>query len=49
MTQRILIVDDDADIRELLAIYLQAEGFHVSAAANGQEALPLCAVTNNRL
>ncbi|OON91694.1 MAG: hypothetical protein ATN34_02680 [Epulopiscium sp. Nele67-Bin002] len=35
----ILVVDDDKDIRELLMILLQAEGYHVVEADNGQEAL----------
>jgi CheY-like chemotaxis protein len=36
---RILIVDDDASIRTLLAEYLDLEGFEVRSAANGREAL----------
>jgi two-component system OmpR family response regulator len=32
---RILIVDDDADIRSLLADYLGAQGWHVSTAQDG--------------
>src|SRR4051812_42605664 len=35
----ILIVDDDDDIREVLAVVLQAEGHQVEAAADGLEAL----------
>jgi CheY-like chemotaxis protein len=35
----ILIVDDDADIRHLLAIFLTFKGYHTLSAANGQEAL----------
>lgn len=37
-TGRILIVEDDADLRETLADILQYEGFHVETASNGQEA-----------
>ena len=33
----ILIVDDDADIRELLGQYLRKNGFRVSTAANGRQ------------
>jgi two-component system, OmpR family, response regulator len=33
----VLIVDDDADIRELLAEYLQKHGFRVSTAADGRQ------------
>jgi CheY-like chemotaxis protein len=35
----ILIVDDDADIREVLKIALEGSGYRVSLAANGSEAL----------
>jgi len=33
------VVDDDADIRELLTELLKDEGYSVESAANGQEAL----------
>ncbi len=33
----ILIVDDDEEIRDLLAQYLQKHGFKVSTAANGRQ------------
>lgn len=33
----LLIVDDDLDIRELLSIYLQKNGYKVSGAANGKQ------------
>ncbi len=32
---RIIIVDDDRDTRELLAMALESEGFEVASAANG--------------
>jgi|SRR5262249_34595288 len=35
----ILIIDDDADIRELLRIILEGEGYHVNLAADGFDAL----------
>lgn len=35
----LLVVDDDADIREIMKITLEAEGFVVAEAANGQAAL----------
>ncbi|PGL69311.1 response regulator transcription factor [Bacillus sp. AFS055030] len=35
---RILIVDDDSHIRELLKMYLQSEGYTTFEAANGDEA-----------
>lgn len=35
----ILVVDDDADMRELMRIWLKSEGYSVRTAANGAEAL----------
>ena len=35
----ILVVDDDAEIRDILHVYLRNEGFHVVEASNGAEAL----------
>lgn len=37
--QRILVVDDENDIRDLLSYNLQKEGFAVETAADGDEAL----------
>ena len=37
--KRILVVDDDPDLRELLFTALADEGFEVVPAANGREAL----------
>ncbi|TDQ37426.1 response regulator transcription factor [Aureibacillus halotolerans] len=39
--RHLLIVDDDPDIVNLIAIYLQNEGYEVSKAYNGEEALAL--------
>ena len=39
MAKRILVVDDNPDIRNMLKDYLSAEGFDVSTAENGQKAL----------
>ena len=36
---KILIVDDDKDIVELLSIYVENEGYEVEKAYNGKEAL----------
>lgn len=36
---RVLIVDDDNRIRELLALALEGEGYEARGAANGREAL----------
>jgi len=41
MARKILIVDDDVDIRELLAELLETHGFDVATAANGREAIDL--------
>jgi len=35
----VLIVDDEPDVRELLAEYFQTRGFHVTATSNGPTAL----------
>ncbi|HEV8536589.1 MAG TPA: response regulator [Candidatus Limnocylindria bacterium] len=39
--KRVLVVDDDPDIRELLFTALEDDGFEVVPAANGQEALAI--------
>ena len=39
MSPKALVVDDDAEIREMLADYLTTQGFEVLTAANGLEAL----------
>jgi two-component system phosphate regulon response regulator PhoB len=39
MAQRILVVDDEPDLRELLRVTLQQAGYRVDAAAAGREAL----------
>ncbi len=39
MTGRILVVDDEPSIREVVTLYLQREGFRVREAADGDEAL----------
>lgn len=36
---RVLLVDDDPDIRAMYGCRLRADGFHVSFAANGKQAL----------
>lgn len=35
----VLIVDDDADIRETISFALEDEGYEVASAANGADAL----------
>ena len=39
--KRVLVVDDDPDIRELLFTALEDDGFEVVPAGNGQEALAI--------
>jgi two-component system response regulator PilR (NtrC family) len=39
---RILVVDDERSIRDLLSIYLEREGFEVHCAEDGQVALECC-------
>ncbi len=39
MTGNVLVVEDDASLRELLALILEGEGLEVDTAANGKEAL----------
>ena len=43
----ILVVDDNEDIRNLLSLVLQKEGYEVFLAPNGSEALEI--IKNNRL
>lgn len=38
---QILIVDDNASVRDTLALFLQVSGYEVTTAANGEEALAL--------
>ena len=39
MAQKILVVDDEQNIRDLATLYLEKEGFEVEGASNGAEAL----------
>jgi len=39
--QKILIAEDDGDIRDLLKLYLESEGYRVISAENGWKALQL--------
>jgi CheY-like chemotaxis protein len=38
-SERILVVDDDESIRQVVGVFLEDEGFEVLTAANGQAAL----------
>src|SRR6266849_718322 len=39
MPSRVLIVEDERDIRDLVLFHLQREGYQVSSASSGEEAL----------
>ncbi len=39
--RRVLVIEDDADVRTMISIMLTIEGYQVSTAENGQEALDL--------
>ena len=41
MSKKILIVEDDGNIRELLRLYLEREGYEITEAANGEEGAEL--------
>jgi len=43
---KVLVVDDDANIRELISIFLSGEGYTVIEAENGQEALTILEENN---
>ncbi len=49
MAQKILIVDDEANIRDLAALYLQKESFLIETASTGPEALERFAETSPSL
>lgn len=42
MTNTILIADDEAEIRLLLRLYLEKDGYRVIEADNGEDAIRLC-------
>ncbi|HEX7307210.1 response regulator [Lentzea sp.] len=42
MTRRVLVVDDEPDIRELVVLSLLTTDWSVTTAASGEEALRLC-------
>ncbi len=41
MNEKIMVVDDDQDIREVIQVLLSSEGYNVIEASNGKEALEL--------
>ena len=46
MSKKILIVEDDGNIRELLRLYLEREGYEITEAANGEEGVELWRKSN---
>ncbi len=42
MPQKILIADDDVETLRLIGLMLQRQGFEISAASNGAQALEMC-------
>jgi CheY-like chemotaxis protein len=38
-SRRVLVADDDEDVREMLVLFLEDEGFEVAVAKDGSEAL----------
>jgi CheY-like chemotaxis protein len=47
-TGNVLIVEDDSDVRDMLATFLTTEGFHAVAAEDGLEALHLLRTVRHR-
>ena len=43
MSKRIIVVDDDKEIREIVTFVLNRQGFEVTAASNGQQLQQLLA------
>lgn len=44
MNTKILVIDDEAAVRDMLSSYLQCHGFIVMAASTGAEALRQCRI-----
>jgi CheY-like chemotaxis protein len=49
MADKVLVVDDEQEIRDLLANFLSTEGYEVIVAANGEEAIELAKRENPQL
>ncbi len=39
MNEKIMVVDDDQDIREMIQVLLSSEGYNVIEASNGKEGI----------
>lgn len=46
MQKHILLVEDDESIREMVEKYLRMEGFNITSASNGEEAVQKCLNTS---
>jgi CheY-like chemotaxis protein len=46
MAKKILVIEDDIDIRESLQDFLESEGHHIETAENGERGLELLAKPN---
>ncbi len=46
MQNQILLVEDDVSIREMVEKYLRMEGFNITSASNGEEAVQKCLSTS---
>ncbi len=40
-SHNVLVVDDNQDVRDLVVLFLSADGFHVFSASNGDDALAI--------
>jgi DNA-binding response OmpR family regulator len=49
MVEKVLVVDDEREIRDLLRISLSEEGYEVVVASNGEEAIGLAKTENPQL
>ena len=49
MKPKVIVVDDEKDIRELIKFYLNKEGYDVIEAGDGEEALNLLEIRVYRL
>jgi CheY-like chemotaxis protein len=49
LKKMILIIEDDTPIRDSIKELLEDEGYRVSAASNGQEALDMLRASNNNV
>lgn len=47
MTERVLIVEDDPDLRDLIAFNFESKGFEIDTADDGEEALALLEAAND--